>query len=150
MAWLTVIAATIIAGPMGLWLAGIGPTVMLVVNVSALILTVRLFSIAAGFAGSRRNLFTLGLFSGLLGSLLGELLLHIGGTADLATAFAAYASLGSTLYRLDVFSRWWPFLFVAVSALFYAGLAMLVNHLVQYRRQLLGIEASSHATTHRR
>lgn len=141
MAWLTIIAAFLIMAPMSAWLAGAGPTVMLVINAAALVLTIRLYAVAAGIAESRKPLFLVGLFSGILGSLSVELLLHIRGAADLATAFSAYASLNAELYRLDVMSTWWPFVFIALSGLFYSGLAMLMSHLVHYRRKILGLDS---------
>jgi hypothetical protein len=140
MTWFTLVAASIIAAPMGLWLAGVGPAVMLVVNASALILTLRLYAVAAGLARNRIHLMWLGLFSGLIGGLAVELLLHVRGAADLATAFSAYASLGAEMYRLDIINPWWPFAFVVLNGLFYAGIALLVGHLVQYRRRILGLE----------
>ncbi|MCL5116660.1 MAG: hypothetical protein M1272_05860 [Firmicutes bacterium] len=140
MAWLTIIAALIIAGPMALWITGVGPALMLVINVTALALTIRLYAVATSLAKTSRPLLALGLLSGLMGSLMGELLLHIDAGANLATAFSAYASLGAQLYRLDVLSHWWPFAFVALNGLFYAGLALLISHLVQYRRRLLGLD----------
>ena len=139
MAWLTIIAAFLIGAPMGVWLVGIGPHAMLLVNVSALVLTIRLYAIAAGIAEQRQHLLWVGLFSGMLGSLMSELLLHIGGTDNLATAFSAYASFGSELYRLDVLTWWWPFAFVGLSGAFYACLALFISHLVHYRRRLLGL-----------
>ncbi|NMP20943.1 hypothetical protein [Sulfobacillus harzensis] len=140
MAWLTVIASILIAGPMALWMTGVGPSMMLVISFTGLVLTARLYAVAAGIAESSQSAATLGLFSGLIGSLVGELLLHLSSRSALTTAFAAYASLGAELYRLDVLSRWWPFLFVALNGLFYAGLALLIRHLVDYRQSLLGIE----------
>ncbi len=145
MAWFTLVAAAIIAAPMGLWLAGVGPAVMLVANASALILTLRLFAVAAGLSRSRIHLMWLGLFAGLLGGLTDELLLHVRGATDLATAFSAYASLGAEMYRLDILNPWWPFAFVALNGLFYAGIALLIGHLVQYRRRILGLEEDAAA-----
>lgn len=140
MVWFTWIASALIAGPMALWMTGVGPGLMLVINFTGLILTVRLYAVASGIAESSRAVVAMGLFSGLTGSLLGELLLHASSGGVLTTAFAAYASLGAELYRLDVLSRWWPFLFVALNGAFYAGLAMLIHHLVLYRHSLLGID----------
>ena len=140
MAWFTLVAAVIIAAPMGLWLAGVGPAVILVVNASALILTLRLYAVAAGLSRNRMHLMLVGLFSGLMGGLAVELLLHVRGASNLAAAFSAYASLGAQMYRLDIVNPWWPFAFVALNGLFYAGVAMLIGHLVQYRRRILGLE----------
>lgn len=139
MALLTMIAALLIAAPMGIWLIGVGPTTMLVINASALVLTIRLYVVAAGIAERREHLIGVGLLSGLMGSLLSELALHVGGIDDLATAFSAYASFGAELYRLDALTRWWPFAFVGLSGVFYTGLALFVGQLVHYRRKILGL-----------
>lgn len=132
----------IIAGPMALWMAGVSPAVMLVIHISSLILTARLYSLASSLSKRGPSIFILGGASGVIGSAVGELLLHIPGQANLATAFAAYASLGSMLYRLEFTTTWWPYLFIGINGLFYAGLALLVTHLVRYRQAILGIPSS--------
>lgn len=139
MTGLTVVATALIAAPTGIWFLGGGPSLLLATHTTALILTVRVYAVAASIAGVN-SIWLLGLFSGLLGGLLTELALHLTGAFNLATAFSAYASFGSELYRLDVLSRWWPFLFVGISGVVYSGLAVSIGHLVRYRHRLLGFD----------
>ncbi|MCY0878145.1 MAG: hypothetical protein OWU84_04300 [Firmicutes bacterium] len=133
MMWLTVIAAGLIAGPTGLWALGVSPPAMVVLNIASLALTLRLFYVAARVA-TRRDLFYLGLIAGLLGGTMNQVILHLPVTASLATAFSQYASLGSILYRFDVVTHWWPFCEIALSALWYSGLALFMAHLQESGR----------------
>lgn len=139
MGWLTLIASAIIAGPMALWMTGIAPAWMLVINFTGLMLTVRLYAVSASFADNAWSSTGVGLFSGLTGGLIGEVLLHTASRTHLAAVFSTYASLGAELYRLDVLNRWFPFAMAVFSSAFYAGLALFVHHLVRYRRNLLDL-----------
>jgi hypothetical protein len=139
MIWLTIIAVVLIAGPMGFWILGAGPAVMVILNVASLILTMRLYAVAADATDSRRSVFVLGLVSGLLGGAVDQTLLHLHSGANLATAFFQYASWGSMLYRLDILTRWWPFVNIVLGALGYSGLALLMAHLGRARRRLASV-----------
>lgn len=139
MAWITLITSGVIAAPMGVWLTGAGPTVVLIVNATSLAVTIRLLAAAAGVSKHMSSGVMVGVMSGLTGSLLNEILVHLRGQDSIAAFFSTYAALGDQLYRMDMMVKWWPFAFVGLSALGYGALAALIHRLVWYRREILGL-----------
>lgn len=134
MVGLTLAVAIVIAAPTGFWLGGATPTTILVVSTLATALTIGLYGAAARFIQLGR-LWAVGLLSGLIGSLLTQITWQVH-PARLATAFAAYASFGPTLYRLNVLKPWWAFAFVGLMGLFYMGIALGVRHVAIARPKI--------------
>lgn len=134
---LTLVGAALIAAPTEIWLLGATPAVIVAVNAVGTMIVLSLYLLAARQADHGR-LKLVGLFSGLLGGFLIQLGWHVGHAANLATAFSAYASFGSTLYRLDVFKPWWPLAFVSMMGLFYMGIALALSHMAP--RPKIGVQ----------
>ena len=139
MAWVITAVALVIAAPMGIWLGGAPPGVASLANFAAVIAAIRLYALAANLSTGRSGILYCGLFSGLIGSLAAQIVLHAGGAQNLAGAFSAYGAAGPMLFRLDMLTWWWPFLFVLLSGIFYTGLALAVNAAIQFRRVLLDL-----------
>ncbi|PSR33937.1 MAG: hypothetical protein C7B46_07405 [Sulfobacillus benefaciens] len=133
--WVTIMSSVILSLPMTLWTLGISFTLMTAIHVFAFILTARLFFLASSVISSRHDMIWVGGFSGIIGSLVSQLWIHMPlATVSLAAAFSPYGPLGTAMYRLDVFSPWWPFVVVVWSGVFYAGLSWFMHHLLQWRR----------------
>ncbi len=134
--WVTIISSVILSLPMTLWALGISFSLMTAIHVFAFVLTARLFFLASSIARSRHDMIWVGGFAGLIGSLVSQLWIHVPlARASLSAAFDPYGPLGSALYRLDIFSPWWPFVVVLWSGLFYATLSWSMHRLLQWRRR---------------
>lgn len=130
---LTFIAAALIASPVVAWALGADPTIILLTHTAALVLTVRVFMVAARLGNSRLGGAAVGLFAGLMGIMAAEIAMDVIPAPYLATAFAAYGSFGPELFRLDVVTAWWPFMFAALNGIFYSGLAALIGQITRRR-----------------
>ena len=130
----TIIAATLVAAPAVAWLFSANPGLMVVAHLCALLLILRAYAVAAAISPRTRDVITMGLFSGLLGTLASEIFTHADWARNLPTFFAGYGAFGPALYRLDTGMRWWPFAFAGLNGLFWAAAAALINRLVRSRR----------------
>lgn len=128
MVWLTVIGSIILTAPTLLWLAGIAPAAIIVLHLTAFALTVRLLLLTSVMSQRRLDVSLVGAFSGLIGSLMSQILLHTAtASASLAVAFSGYGQLGAHLYQWEVLSPWWPYVVVAWSGLAYATVGWLAS-----------------------
>ena len=137
MSWLTVATAALIWAPTGLWLVGVSPSWVLVAHTTAVILVICLYALAATVSNTG-SVWLVGLISGVMGALSSELAWHLLPQSNLASAFRAYAGVGSLLYRLNVLRPGWSFVFVGLSGIAFSGLALTIDHLMAYRHRLKG------------
>lgn len=139
LSWLTLIGSLILSLPMILWTTGLNATMMMVIHISGFLLILRLLFLAATVAESVADVMWVGGYSGLTGSLVSQLLLHLPtASAGVAVAFASYGHIGASMYRLDELTPWWPFLLTLWSGGAYAFLGRLMFILVRSRRQRIG------------
>lgn len=138
MSWMTAIASAILSIPMVLWALGLSVTLMTMVHLFAFFLVTRLLFLTASIAQRTTDVMWVGGFAGAIGALTSQLLIHAPSMgASLAVAFGAYGTVGAALYRVDLFSWWWPFTLTLWSAVFYAGLGAAMYRLLSWRRRYL-------------
>lgn len=132
---ITSMASLTLSLPMLLWSVGLSASALAMLHFCAFLMTIRLLFLAATITTRDRDILWIGGIAGVIGALTSQIVLHWPGTStNLALAFGAYGSLGARIFRLDVFTWWWPFLITLWSGALYALVGILVFHLARWRR----------------
>ena len=138
LSWMTGITSLVLSLPILLWGVGLSAATLAMLHFCAFLMASRILFLAASVTPRDTDILWMGGIAGVIGALCSQILLHWPGySASLATAFGAYGSLGAAVFRLDVFTWWWPFFITFWSGAVYAVVGILMFHLAGWRRQHL-------------
>lgn len=138
LSWMTGVTGLVLSIPILLWVMGVSISTLAMLHFCAFLVAARLLFLAASIAHHDTDVLWMGGIAGVIGALSSQIFLHWPGySASLATAFGAYGSLGAAVFRLDIFTWWWPFFMALWSGMVYAVLGVLMFHLAVWRREHL-------------
>lgn len=138
LSWMTGMTSLVLSLPILLWGLGLSSSTVAMLHFCAFLIASRILFLAATVTPRNTDLIWMGGVAGVIGALSSQIVLHWpGATANLAMAFGAYGKFGAAMFRLDVFTWWWPYFITLWSGAIYAGVGLLMFHLAQWRHDHL-------------